>query len=224
MAASKMPMKISFILISIAVFCAIFYRAYIVDVRHNEQKLEQQKIYELAEQKKDHGEISALFELYLDNFKSDLKIKAKEYKNNRMLLKKIFSPYNFETAEYTKENYDLFKTHVAPDLRGKAGEIINIFDDYQKKIAHDLGSKNSEISQLFLSQWQEMSRDQLSNYIDFFTKEEQLIQAYEELIEFYYVHSNLFKVDMEKNEFIFEREQDKETEAILREQISVLRK
>lgn len=219
----KVPIKAGIVLAIITILLGSIYWLYF---NHAPENIEppQQKTVETSNYNESNAEIEALFELYLDQFKEELKVKAKEYKKSRSLLKEIFSPYNFETPEYTKENYTIFKEQITPNLRGKSGEIINIFERYQKIITENLGNKDSEISKLFLSQWQEMSRKQLGNYINFFTKEEQLIQAYEELMEFYYVHSNLFKVDIENNEIIFERAQDKETETILREQIKVLRK
>ncbi|PCI55217.1 MAG: hypothetical protein COB36_06220 [Alphaproteobacteria bacterium] len=192
--------------------------------QHQDEIHAQQAKAEQAKKEQTRAELDKLFEQYLINFKGDLKTKAAAYKDIRTVLKEILSPYNFETREYTKENYLLFKDNVAPKLRNKAVDIINIFAEYKNNLQADLKSQDNKIQEMFLLKWQDMSNKQLDKYIDFFTKEEALIQAYEELITFYYVHSNLFSVDVEENVFLFDREKDKEEEVALRKKIKVLRR
>lgn len=163
---------------------------------------------ELKQRKEEKAAIQVLFDNYLNDFKADLSAKAKIYKESRSVLKDIKSPYNFETPEYAKENYDLFKNSVAPSLRGQADGIMEIFQNYDKKIKEDLGNSEDATQEVFFEKWTEMAHEQLDKYIDFFVKEDELIQAYDDLITFYYTHSNRYTVDVEKNEFFFGREED----------------
>ncbi len=193
-----------------------------------QQRIEYKKL--LSEQlhikkenkEKKRAEITSLFDGYLNSFTTELRTKAELYKENRKVLKEIISPYNFETPEYSKENYFLFKNILAPSLRAKSSAIIGVFQKYTDKINYDLQNKDNKIEQFFLNKWQEMSHNQLTKYVNFFAKEDELIQAYDEIITFYYVHSNLFSVDVESNKFIFKRKKDREKEKILRDTIKEL--
>ncbi|PCI98057.1 MAG: hypothetical protein COB14_08320 [Alphaproteobacteria bacterium] len=216
----------TFIIIFIFLFIAIAGGLYQVHIYQQQQdKIHtQQRKAEQAQKERIHAELDELFNQYLTSFQTDLQEKATAYKNSRTILKEILTPYNFETKEYTKENYLLFKDNVAPDLRNKAADIINVFVEYKNNLQTDLKSQNNKTQEMFLLKWQEMSDKQLDKYIEFFTKEEALIQAYEKLITFYYVHSNLFSVDVEENMFLFNREDDKKAELTLRAKIKALRK
>lgn len=189
-------------------------------IKEHKQQIEAEKIRTQA----DRDELNQLFDQHIVNFKTDLKAHAASYKKGRLVLKEIFSPHNFETKEYTKEIYLLFKDNVAPNLRTKANEIINIFVKYKHLLQADISNKDNKLQKLFLIKWQEASQEQLNKYIDFFTKEEKLIQAYEELITFYYMHSNLFSVDLKNNIFLFDREEDKIKETKLKNKIQSLKR
>ncbi|GEM_PF-5503561 len=191
-------------------------------IKHKNQqnKLHAQQLKFAAEQEVIiRAELDNLFDVYLYNFKTDLKKAAALYKGSRKVLKEILSPYNFETPEYTKENYFFFKDHIAPDLRRKSADIIDIFQKYTDRLKEDIENKNSNIGQKFLLKWQKMSNAQLGNYVIFFTKEEQLIQAYEEIIEFYYIHSKRFSFDIENNTLLFDKKEDKDKEQYLLQKI-----
>ena len=189
-------------------------------------KAEQERIAAENKEKKDKTrlEIQKLFDLYLNNFKNELHEKAKSYKKARNILKEIKNPYNFETPEYAKENYTLFKKTIAPSLRQKASDIINTFDIYRKKVEANLKDKDNELQQDFLKKWKDMNQQQLTKYVDFFSKEEDLVQAYDDLITFYYVHSRLYEVDIEKNQFNFSRKEDEKKASELLERVKTLQK
>lgn len=223
MAYSLKPRKLIILVFLFITVAGGLYQLHLYK-QHQDEIHAQQAKAEQAQKEQTRAELNKLFEQYLTNFKDDLKTKAASYKDSRTVLKEILSPYNFETREYTKENYLLFKDNVAPNLRNKAADIINIFAKYKDNLQADLKSQDNKIQEMFLLKWQDMSNKQLAKYIDFFTKEEALIQAYEELITFYYVHSNLFSIDVEENVFLFDREKDKKEELALRKKIKVLRK
>ena len=152
---------------------------------------------------KKRQELQNLFDKYINDFKDELQKKVKDYKKARKVLYNFQSPYNYETLEYTRENYKIFKKTIAPSLRQKAANIIDIFEKYEVKINSEITNKNNELQQTFIKEWKEMSQDQLIKYVDFFSKEEDLIQAYDDLVTFYYVNSKRYKVNAEENEFIF---------------------
>ena len=209
------------------VLCVCGGAAYYI---HNQNQIvlkeEQQSQLETQKKKNEHNrqELQALFDTYLNNFKSELREKATDYKNTRIVLKDIKNPYNFETPEYAKENYDLFKKSIAPSLRQKASGIIGVFETYNKKIESNLKDKGNDLQRVFLEKWKEMSQKQLTKYVAFFSKEEELIQAYDDLITFYYVHSRRYEVDVETDQFTFSRKEDERKATELLERVNTLQK
>ena len=190
--------------------------------QHEAQLAEIQKQKEAALQKR--KELQKLYDTYLNEFTDALKAKAKDYKKTRLILKDIVSPYNFETAKFAKENYNLFKRDVAPSLRIKAADIIESFITYREKIEADLSDEDGDIQETFLNKWMEMQKKQLAQYVEFFSREEDLIQAYDDLITFYYTHSRLYTIDLDENIFVFKREEDQATQEKLLRRIETLRK
>lgn len=178
-------------------------------IAHKEQKIAEEKIEKTRE------EIQALYDAYLNEFTQELRKKAADYKETKRILKEIKNPYNFETPKYAKENYTLFREKIAPSLRQNAASIIATFETYTRKIEADLKGENSELKQDFLQQWKDMTQQQLTDYVTFFTKEDDLILAYDDLITFYYTRSKRYTVDVEKNAFIFKSKQDEKNAARL---------
>lgn len=192
---------------------------------------QQQKLYqaqqeqiriEHEEKERQKAEMQALSDKYLTEFVADLKEQSTSYKKQKRVLKEIISPYNFETPQYSKENYNLFMNEIAPSLRSQSNAIINVFEQYTERLADDIKDNHDELQIQFMNDWNDMSADQLGQYIDFFSQEEKLLQAYEDLIRFYYIHSNLFTVDIEKNVFEFKRTKDKIKQAELLKRIKSL--
>ncbi len=213
------PLILLITLITLTFTGLYFKRQY--DIKQEKILAEQLRIQQ-ENREKARAKINSLFDNYLNNFKDELSEKAKAYKKSRLVLKEMFLPYNFETSEYTKENYFLFKKTVAPNLRKKAAALIETFQKYDDKINKDLKNQDDKIKQFFLKEWQKMSHEKLGQYVDFLTKEDRLIQSYDDLITFYYIHSKLFSVDTKTNKFVFKREQDAKKEAELRQRIKNL--
>ncbi len=161
---------------------------------------------EAKEQRKQ--EIQTLYDAYLNDFTQALRDKTENYKKSRKFLNDISSPYNFETPELAKENYTLFTKELLPALRKQINNIIALFDQYEQKLKTDVAQDESDIKNIFMDQWVEMSKEQLMSYVNFFAKEDLILSAYNELVTFAYVHSMVYSVDLETNQFIFKRKKD----------------
>ena len=203
---SQNSIVVTFIVVAaLSSAAALFYYSHVKTqnkAAHEEQKIAVAKIQKTKE------EIQALYDAYLNEFTQDLRKKANNYKETKRILKEIKNPYNFETPKYAKENYTLFREKIAPSLRQNAASIIATFETYTRKIEADLKGENSELKQDFLQQWKDMTQQQLTDYVTFFTKEDNLILAYDDLITFYYTRSKRYTVDVEKNAFVFKSKQD----------------
>ena len=181
-----------------------------------QQQQEAERLQKQQEQEVRRAELQTLFDLYLNDFKTDLAAKAKSYKTSRRVLKDLISPYNFETPAFAKENYTMFQTQIAPSLRAQAADIIGIFEAYNQKLNDNLKSEDSELILTFSTQWKKMTKEHLKTYVDFFTREEEMLQAYDALITFYYTHSKRYKVDIENNVFLFKNDNEKAQEIKLK--------
>lgn len=204
--------------------------AYYIDLEHKKE-VQHQKELELAKiqkqkeaEEKKRAELQTLFDKYLNDFKDELRQKASQYKKTRLVLKDMISPYNFENEKFAKENYGVFKREIAPSLRIQASEIIESFVLYQDKIENDLKDETGDIQETFLQKWMDMQQEQLAQYVTFFSREEDLIQAYDDLITFYYTHSKMYQIDMDENKFIFKRPADGARQKELIQQIETLKK
>ncbi|MGH1375308.1 MAG: hypothetical protein ACRBCK_03075 [Alphaproteobacteria bacterium] len=210
--------------VSVGVICIAIGSGYIYyDHQQKTFQAQQEQIRIDHEAKeKQRLEVQELSKQYLSDFVQELKTHAISYKKRKRVLKEMISPYNFETPEYSKENYDIFMKEVAPSLRNESNNIIQVFDTYTSKVQDSIQETDSDTQQYFIKEWSDMSTNQLSQYVDFFSQEEKLLQAYEELIRFYYIHSNLFTVDVESNVFKFKRDKDKIKQAELLKNIATL--
>jgi hypothetical protein len=176
------------------------------------------------EREKRRAEIQILFDAYLNAFKGELFIKANTYKKTRKLLKNLIRPVNYIDTASAKENYFLFKESLAPSLRKQSVDIIDIFERYSNKNQKELADEENDLHRIFQDQWEDMLRDQLTNYINFFAREEELIQAYDALITFYYTHSKRFVVDDLGDDLEFSNPKDKEKAQLLIKRINDLQK
>jgi len=171
------------------------YQRHVQKTQLIEQMRAAARVEAREEREKRKAEIQALFDAYLNEFKSELIEKAQTYKKTRRLLKNLIRPINYTDTASAKENYFLFKESLAPTLRKQSVEIIGVFENYSNKIKNDLSGDENELQKTFLAQWEDMSRKQLTSYIDFFASEEEFIQAYDALITFYYSHSKRYALN-----------------------------
>ncbi len=210
---SLRPIIITLLVVGVSASFGILY------YKKEQQRIEQQRILQdmrAKEKKEQHRkELQALFDIYLNDFKIEIQKKTRKYKESRKALKEITKPENFETPDYAKESYDVFKSAIKPSLQKQTEETINIFEKYRTKIKNDIENKDSDVSREFVSQWRHSNDEQLSKIIDFFAKETVLIQSYDDLITFYYTRSKLYTVDTKLKIFIFDRDEDIEEHARL---------
>ncbi len=194
--------------------------------KNEQQRLINEQIAKQKEEKRiaDKKALDALFTKYTDNFKQEIRKNVQEYAQSKKLIQQIISPYNYENTEFAKENYTLFMDTIAPNMRKKSGDIINLFQTYQEQIKKDLEKHNTEDQKEFLVRWKAMSDEMLNLYISYFTNEEDYIAAHETLIKFYYTYSKRYTVDIENNVFLFDSDKDAKKHMELKNAIKSIKK
>lgn len=212
--AFKLKYMYSLIVLCTSFLCAggYFYHLHIYEI----EKLRIQETHRLQQEAKRLEDIKAqkdaefqkIVNRYLSDFTKELEAKMRNYKKNRKMVRELINPLNHETPEYSKDSYDHFTKVLMPYLREQSSHVINTFQHYKIALDTELVNESTERRERFQRQWDEMMKKQLDQYIAYFIKEDKVLAAYQDLIEFYYVHSKLIAIDFEEDAFLFKRKQD----------------
>lgn len=159
-------------------------------------------------QEEKDAEFQKITQQYLDDFRDTLGEKMKAYKKNRRMVRELIKPFNHETVEDSKNSYTHFTKELLPYLRSQSSDVIDTFQVYRSALDTQVFPDDDERQEEFINLWHDMTKDQLDKYVNYFIQDDILLSVYRELIEFYYVHSNLMKVDLDENVFLFDRKKD----------------
>ncbi len=176
-----------------------------IQEEHKLQK-EEERLRKIEEKK--NAQFQKIIDRYLADFTQDIGEKMRDYKKNRKMVRELISPVNHETSAYSKNSYDHFTKNLLPFLRKQSAAVIDTFQRYKIALDKELIDETTERKEIFQKRWNDMMKDQIESYIEYFIKEDKLLAKYQELIEFYYVHSKLVEIDDEEDAFIFTRKQD----------------
>lgn len=216
-----------FIAFLLMLLCAgMGYFVYFSYLSHQEMRKEMSELKRhMQEKSREETEaVSQLQKTHIEEFKKDFESTFKDYKEYTNLWREIIKPENFSTVEYAKENYELFKNDIEPTIRKKANKLLRVFPDYNSKLKAIVSEDSTDAEKRFMAEWAEMHDTHLNRMIDLLSKDEELLQAYGELIEFYYTHSKLYNVDSKSEEFIFKRDVDEKKHETLLKTIREIRR
>lgn len=161
--------------------------------------------------------------LKIQKFTNDLKTRMDQYQRQRKLLAQIIDAHNYETPEYARETYDNFRDNLAPSLRQNGEAVINFFATNDKILDPILLTDPSFKEYKIYKEWKAQHTELLNRYVEFFLKEEEILQNYDALITFYYRYNGYYSVNAETNSFIFNSAQAEEMAAKLRAPIDALK-
>lgn len=162
------------------------------------------------------------FDILLNQMLDELATQAQNYRKQRIILKESIHPQNFETPKYAAESYSVFISDIAPALRKSADQIINIFAVYDEKAKQVLETMRADVAQTLLAQWKDMQKEQLTAYVEFFTKEDRLIAANQDLIKFYATNPNSYTYNPDTDSLDFQTNDAAMQEKNLRDAIKAL--
>lgn len=215
-----------FLAIFVVLCAGVSYPAYEFYKNHKAEQARQILIAKKKAEKKirDQEAIANLQASHIEDFKADLKAAAKDYKDYTKILVELVRPQNFISEQYAKENYTLFTQDIEPTVRMKADRLLNVFPHYRKKLESLISDDTTPIKQKFLSEWREMHDVQLARSVEIMTLDDRLLDAYADLITFYYTYSRRYHVDLDAEEFVFKSEKDEEKQKVLLKVIADLRR
>jgi hypothetical protein len=222
MAAKKRNSFLTFVMLAVigGMVAGAYYIKTELDARAQELAM-------LAQEEAERVHKQALFQGFediLNGFVGDFAKRMTVYKKQRRILREITQSYNFENLEDAGQNYNLFIKEMAPMLRKASIDVMDIFPETEARILALLEGEAKEERAIIFDEWQGMKREQSAVYIRFFENEDALLQAYERLLKFYYVHANLYVVESDTGEILFARPEDEEKEKQLLARISAVKK
>lgn len=163
------------------------------------------------------------FETFLNRFLKELAKETTQYKKDRRILKEAIDPYNLAGTDNAELSYRGFRDEIAPMLRKKGAYVLDIFGRSERVVEGLLADKSETVKEKLLAEWKALEKEHMHALLDYFEKEDQLIQAHEELLKFYFIHSKLYKVDMDAGKIVFSNEKYQAREQALLEKIETLR-
>lgn len=163
-----------------------------------------------------------IYDDLVDKLLTQLAEKAQDYKQQRKILREVIKPDNFTSPENAERVYAFFKKELVPELRKKATAVIDVFAENKEIIHKQIQDDTGEVREEFKTSWKSIENTQLKAYVDFFEKEEMLLQTYDDLVTFYYTRVKMFVVNPKTGRTTFKRKEDALLEVELISKINTL--
>ena len=130
-----------------------------------------------------------------------------------------------EELAVQKKVYDEIIDNMLTDLKTRAENYKKFRKVMREMIMPDNYADEKSAEQtyrFFMDGWKKIETEHINAYVDFFAKEEKLLQAYQELVAFYYTHRAVFKIDEKTGEIIFKNQKDEAQHNQLMQKIAIL--
>ena len=222
---SKKESRISILVSVLFVFSILVSAGGYLFVKHVSQREAAEQARDLIESDKivepEVPDISQDFENLLNEFLASIAGQSKAYKTQRKILFELSKPANLREKDYIEENYALAKG-MLPTLHTKMNRLIKTFEMTENNTRLLLEGQSDETRAAVWSEWQDLKVKQITPYIAFFSVESQILEVYEELMDFYYVKQNKYIVDLDTGRMDFKLEADGEAHQVLKDRMSAL--
>ena len=163
------------------------------------------------------------FEFALNEFLQDIRRRMGEYKRQRALLDDLVKPRNLSDAPAIKGNYELSRTLI-PQLRADINGLMQAFETQEREVQALSSGQPSSIRGRVEETWARMKEKHLRTYVAYFTLEDEILSAHEDLLTLYYRKTNSLRFDPQTNQILFNDPADKQKEQALRHKIGALLK
>jgi len=134
-----------------------------------------------------------------------------DYRKRRKILTEIIKPANLRNPQYITESYTLAGQTI-PDLQTRSNRIIKIFEQKDAEINRLIKERPVNAQQEILKAWDNIKRNQVNLYVQYFAIEQNLLAQHQALIALYHRHKNEVTYDRESNQATF-KQQTLNTEA-----------
>ncbi len=176
---------------------------------------------EEAAQKATQANFTKKFQDVLDEFLHNVQSKAKEYKLRRKVVVELVKPENLGNPAYVQENQTMMESLI-PELKTKMDEIMGEFSRAETEIRDAIAVQPPDKQQEILNKWRAVRDKQASHFLTFFASEQEVLQAYQDMMQFYKDRQGAYIFDQSTNSLLFNNPADKPQERELRERIKQL--
>ncbi len=167
------------------------------------------------------AEFNKTFQNVLNTFLKDVQIKAKEYKSRRKVIIELVKPQNLGNPAYVQENQQMMDTLI-PELKAKMDEIMAVFNQAETDIRSAISTQPADKQQSILNKWRSVRDEQANTYLAFFSSENDILQVYQEMMQFYKDRQGAYAYDEVTRSLLFTNPADKPHEHALRDRIKEL--
>lgn len=154
--------------------------------------------------------IERRFEKLLNGFLLAVNEKARAYKNERKVLGELVKPENLSSSEYITQNQQVMKQTIAA-LHLKIDDLMLVFEKTQGDVQALLTGEPPAVAEPILKTWSELKSEKAGLYVDFFSIEEKILQAYDDLMAFYVLKKGEFSYDAQTGQITFKNPEDEGT-------------
>ncbi len=152
-------------------------------------------------------ELRTNFNAFLEKFLKSVETGMADYKAERKVLVEAAGPLNLRQPEYVEENYSMSK-QLTSSLRVRIDHILHIFREAEADVGTLLTNEPAEVRRAISEEWSQLKQKQEKVYIDYFAVENELLAAYDDLMNFYYAKRYEFQVDVDSSAFVFKLPED----------------
>jgi hypothetical protein len=176
-----------------------------------EQAEEERLAAEQAQKDKEEAEkIAALtkeFEGFLNDFLTDVSQELREYKITRKVLVSLMQPANLRETKYIEENYEMGEATVM-SLRLQMDKVMRLFETAEIEFQELLTKWPEGRGESIRQNWRSMRDEQVDVYLGYFTSEQDLLEAMQNLLSFYNEKRDVLRVDVIDDRIEFDDEED----------------
>lgn len=176
-----------------------------------------------AVQKKDpRRALRQNFETSLNDFLQKVYVKMRDYRGARKILDDLVAPHNLQNAAYIEENYALSREMIGV-LKGQMDDILQVFAAKEREVHALLKGQPENVQGNVLRSWNDLKANQLNAFVSYFSLEAQVLDAYADVMAFYYSERAGIRYLARRNELAFATPQGQAQERALLDAVQALK-
>lgn len=163
------------------------------------------------------------FEDFLNDFLKQVATEAQAYKQRRTVLVSLLQPENLKNSAYIQENEKLAE-ETTQGLQAQMDKIMSAFDQGDQKVAELVEHFAPEDRAGILESWKTQRDKRANQFLAYFTSEQEIIGAYNELLKLYADKRDAMSVDVANKKIMFTNPEDQVAADQITDKIAALSK
>ncbi|MGB0720067.1 MAG: hypothetical protein ACPGRX_06315 [Bdellovibrionales bacterium] len=146
-------------------------------------------------------------ETILNDFLRDVAAEMSDYRKQRKVLDDLIKPVNLRDASYVESNYALGQQTIAA-LKSQMNDVMAVFDDKDNALRDALRGQSASFRANILRKWAAMKSEQADVFVNYFTFENKILAAYQDLLGFLYEKRGAYAYIPDQADIIFQQAND----------------